>query len=64
MKTRVSDIMAEALSGSATPQKRLAESLGRVDLGSKRRSGRLVGKKINFGEDSEIDGTVSPPQCL
>jgi hypothetical protein len=63
MKTRVSDIMTEALSGSTTPQKRLAESLGRVDLDSKRRSGRLVGKKINFGDDSEIDGTVSLQPC-
>jgi hypothetical protein len=63
MKTRVKDIMEEALSGrgSATPQKRLASSLGRVEQGSKRRSGRLVGKKINFGEDSEIDGSVSLP---
>jgi hypothetical protein len=59
MKTRVTDIMEQALSGKATPQKRLAESLGSVELGSKRRSGRLVGKKTNFGEDSEIDGSVS-----
>ncbi|KAF1828291.1 hypothetical protein BDW02DRAFT_603541 [Decorospora gaudefroyi] len=55
MRARVAEVIAGALSGSSTPQQRVAESLGRVELGSKRRSSRLVGKKLNFGEDSEFD---------
>ncbi|KAI4649369.1 hypothetical protein J4E93_003686 [Alternaria ventricosa] len=49
------DIELVAMSRSATPQKRTVEGLGKVLDGSKRRSGRLVGKQMNFAEEPEVD---------
>jgi hypothetical protein len=46
------------MSRSATPLKRTAEGLGKVLDGNKRRSGRLVGKQINFTEEPEVDIAV------
>ncbi|EOA86166.1 uncharacterized protein SETTUDRAFT_110094 [Exserohilum turcica Et28A] len=43
------------MSRSATSKKRSADSLDNKETGNKRRSGRLVGKNINFAEDSEFD---------
>jgi hypothetical protein len=40
------------------PQQLKTEKLGRVVLGTKRRSGRLASKKINFAEEPDIDQLV------
>jgi hypothetical protein len=66
-KTRIGRAVTNALPRSATPastsgatpQRQAPESLGKVLLGSKRRSGRLVGRTQNLREESDIDYTVS-----
>jgi hypothetical protein len=58
-KIFVHDTASLIMSRSATPQKRTADGMGKVLDGNKRRSGRLVGKRINFAEEPELDATVS-----
>jgi hypothetical protein len=58
-KYTIGDIDQVAMSRSATPKKRTVEGLGKVLDGNKRRSGRLVGKQINFAEVLEVDVEVS-----
>lgn len=55
---KASSLDHSATPKTMTPQKRGSESMGRVQLGNKRRSGRLVDKAINFCEE-ESDATVS-----
>ena len=56
--TGVKLVVSDTMSHSGTRKKRSAGDLGQVVSSSKRRSGRLVGKNINFAEDSEIDLSV------
>jgi hypothetical protein len=66
-KTRIGRAVSDAFSRSATPastsdatpQRQAPESLGKMVLGSRRRSGRLAGKIQNLREASDIDYTVS-----
>ncbi|KAL1795956.1 hypothetical protein ACET3X_006180 [Alternaria dauci] len=54
-KKFIREIDSVAITMSTTPQKRTGDGLGKVLDGNKRRSGRLVGRKINFTEESEVD---------
>ena len=58
MKTRRGNMTSQELSPANTAQKRTLDGLGKVLLDSKRRSGRLVGKQINFAESPEVDAEV------
>ena len=58
MKTRKVNVVSEALSPANTPRKRTVDGLGKVQLDNKRRSGRLVGKQINFAELPDDDTAV------
>ncbi|RAR02061.1 hypothetical protein DDE82_006097 [Stemphylium lycopersici] len=58
-------VVSDIMSHSGTRKEPSAEDLGQVFSGSKRRSGRLVGKNVNFAEESEMDpsdkDTFDPP---
>ena len=58
MKTRRANTMSEKLLSANPAQKRTLDGLEKVLLDNKRRSGRLVGKQINFAESPEVDAAV------